>query len=221
MLDALYRLYIDRFMEAVNRTLGEPKALTTVQKEDFYTAYARRFRGMSGALQGVAALPDFSQQMNDLKQAAQRVVDTNAVYSELVFAHDEARAQGKNTAALRQRMEAASQTYRQAVIAREQHREAFAQLVKKNPAARSLDDESLLYIASWIERRVRTHPDKMDATLQAATLFLDLAQHFEAANQALKNPPPPVPAVQGQTSTAAPAPAVSVTPAVPVAPSAM
>lgn len=211
MLDALYRLYINRFMESVNKTLDAPnageKALSRTQKTDFYTSYARRFRSLSGALQGVAALPDFTRQMDELKQAAQRVVDANAQYSELVFASDEAREQGNTARAetLRQRMDSASHTYRQAVIDREKSREAFAQLVRKNPTARDIDSESILYIASWVERRVRKAPDKMEATFQAATLFLNLAQQFEAAEQTLQNGGTPVAPVM---PTMNPAPAV-------------
>lgn len=193
MLDALYRLYINRFMESVNRTLDAPstgeKTLSRTQKTDFYTSYARRFRSLSGALQGVAALPDFTRQMDELKRTAQRVIDANAQYSELVFASDEAREQGNIARAetLRQRMDSASHVYRQAVIDREKSREAFAQLVRKNPTTRDIDSESILYIASWVERRVRNAPDRMEATFQAATLFLNLAQQFETAEQTIQN----------------------------------
>lgn len=191
MLTALYQLYINRFMDAVGQQLNaahEGKSFTPEQKKEFYQLYAKRFRELSGALQGVAALPDFTQRMDKLREAAQKVVEANARYSELLFARDAAREEGKRTAEeiLHQRLDDASQSYRQAVLARERSRDAFAKAIRKNPAAASLDNDTLLYIASWVERRVRNHPEKNDATLQAATLFLELAKHFESEQNSLQ-----------------------------------
>lgn len=187
MLDALYKLYIDRFMESVARTTASPLpeggSLTPAQRGEFYRLYARQFRGLSGALQSIASMPDFSRQMDALHAAAEEVVSANAQYSELTFAADEARSNGEfaRYATLRQQMEAKGRQYQQAVIARERSREAFVRQLRKTPEARALDNASLLYIAEWIERRVRNHPEKLAAAGQAANLFRDLAGQFEAA----------------------------------------
>ena len=168
MLDAIYRLYVDRFMEAVNRSAATPlpsgEALSPAQRSEFFKLYARQFRGVAGALQALASMPDFNRQMENLSAAAQRVVDTNAQYSEL-----------------RQQMAAKRQQYQQAVIAREQAKSAFVQALKRTPEARYLDDDALLFIASWIDRRTHNNPEKLTAAGQAANLFRDLAGHFDAA----------------------------------------
>lgn len=193
MLDALYKLYIDRFMEAVTRSVNAPlptgKTLTPAQQSEFFRLYARHFRGVAGALQSIAAMPDFTRQMEDLHAAAQRVVDANAHYSELTFAADQARSAGEPAryAALRQQREDKGKQYQQAVIAREQSRATFVQRLKRMPDARCLDDDSLLYAASWIERRVRDNPEKLAAAGQAADLFRDLAGQFEAAGKAVSS----------------------------------
>lgn len=187
MMDAIYRLYIDRFMEAVNRSAAAPlptgTTLTPAQRIDCMKLYARQFKGIAGALQAIATLPDFNGQVEHLKAAAQAVVDTNAHYSELTFAADEARANGDQArySTLRQQMSAGGQQYQQAVIAREQVRNAFVQRLKQTQDARLLDDSSLLYIASWIERRAHNNPNKLKAAGQAAALFRNLAEHFEAS----------------------------------------
>lgn len=187
MLGALYKLYIDRFMEAVTRTASAPLpdggSLTPAQRHEFYQLYARQFRGLSGALQAIASMPDFSRQMEALHAAADAVVSANAQYSELTFAADEARSHGEYAryATLRQQTEAKGRQYQEAVIARERSREAFVRQLRRTPDARMLDNASLLYIAEWIERRVRNSPEKLEATGQAAGLFRDLAAHFEAA----------------------------------------
>ena len=187
MLDAIYRLYVDRFMEAVNRSAATPlpsgEALSPAQRSEFFKLYARQFRGVAGALQALASMPDFNRQMENLSAAAQRVVDTNAQYSELTFAADEARSNGELTrySTLRQQMAAKGQQYQQAVIAREQAKSTFVQALKRTPEARYLDDDALLFIASWIDRRTHNNPEKLTAARQAANLFRDLAGHFDAA----------------------------------------
>lgn len=104
-------------------------------------------------------------------------MDTNAQYSELTFAADEARSNGELTrySTLRQQMAAKGQQYQQAVIAREQAKSAFVQALKRTPEARYLDDDALLFIASWIDRRTHNNPEKLTAAGQAANLFRDLA----------------------------------------------
>lgn len=190
MLDALYKLYIDRFMEAVTRTANAPLpdggSLTPAQRHEFYQLYARQFRGVSGALQAIASMPDFLRQMEALRAAADAVVNANAQYSELTFAADEARSNGEYAryATLRQQTEAKGRQYQEAVIARERSREAFIRQLKRTPDVRALDNASLIYIAEWIERRVRHRPEKLEAAGQAAGLFRDLAAQFEAAENA-------------------------------------
>ena len=188
MLSSLYNLYVDRFMEAVARALEKPvgvEGFSPDQKNRFYLAYAGQFRALSGALQGIASLPGFIGTMDDLKQSAQHVIESNARYSELVFARDAAQEQGDTTrvAALQEQIEEAGKVYQQAVVSREQSRDALALSIRKHGDARRLDNDTILYVASWVERRVRNHPEKMDATRQAAMLFLDLAQRFEAAGR--------------------------------------
>lgn len=132
MLDAIYRLYVrplhgSREPAAAATPLPSGEALSPAQRSEFFKLYARQFRGVAGALQALASMPDFNRQMENLSAAAQRVVDTNAQYSELTFAADEARSNGELTrySTLRQQMAAKGQQYQQAVIAREQAKKRF------------------------------------------------------------------------------------------------
>ncbi len=189
MLNSLYAMYSDRFMEAVARTLEQPvgnRQLTARQKNAFYTLYARQFRGISGTLQGIAALPEFSARMNDLRRSAQHVVQANGRYSELVFARDMAQEQseGAHLADLQKKVTEAGKIYQQAVVSREQTRDVLVAAIRKNGDVRPLDADTVLFVASWVDRRIRRHPDTMDATIQAGVIFRDLAKRFEAAGQA-------------------------------------
>lgn len=187
MLDALYRLYIDRFMEgmalASDAPEGQSKPLAPAQRSDMYRQYAKRFRGLSGTLQGVAALPDLLARGEAMRTDSQRVVEANNRYSELIFTQDQAREAGNTTGAeaMQPRIEEAASTYQKALVRRERTREAFARAITNNAEARTLDDETRIFVGLWVERRLREDKDKADAALQAATLFLDLAQRFEQA----------------------------------------
>ena len=112
-------------------------------------------------------------------------MDTNAQYSELTFAADEARSNGELTrySTLRQQMAAKGQQYQQAVIAREQAKSAFVQALKRTPEARYLDDDALLFIASWIDRRTHNNPEKL--TLP------DRPQTYSAIWRGTSTPRPP------------------------------
>ena len=187
MLDALYKLYADRFMEAVARSAGSPlpdgKQLAPAQQTDFYRQYAQAFRGLSGVLHAIASTPDFTRQMQALRDASQRVVSTNARYSELTFALDQARESKDmpQVSALRTQMSSLGREYQQAVVARERTQAGLVQLLKKNSQTRGMDTDSLLFIAAWVERRLHETPEKIQAVNQAAALFQNLAQRFDEA----------------------------------------
>ncbi len=187
MLDALYRMYIERFMQAMAEASEEAredgKTLEPVQIAEMYRLYARRFRSLSGTMQGVAALTDLRARVARIQQAAAAMVEANNRYMEEVFAFDQARAGGDEAAIAKARkaMEASSETYQQATYERDRQREALIGAIRNNPEARTFGDDNLLYVAMWVDRRLQQSPQALDATLQAATLFLDLAQRFEQA----------------------------------------
>ena len=185
MLDALYRTYIDRFMEAMAEMAEAPrqngKVLEPAHIAEMYRLYARRFRALSGAMQGVASLTDLRSRVQRILAASTAMVEANSRYVEEVFAFDQARAGGNETAIenTRKAMEASSDTYQQATLERDRQREELIGAIRNNPEARNLGDDNLLYVAMWVDRRLQQSPQALDATLQGATLFLDLAQRFE------------------------------------------
>ena len=187
MLQALYALYAPRFMDAVERALGDEqkRPLTAEQKVVFYRLYAQQFRALAGTLQGISEVSDFGERMQRQRQLAQQVVQTNARYSELVFARDEASASG-NTSRLMELqpvVDAAAGAYRQAVLAREQGRDSLAGAIRKNRGLRQFDNDTLLYVAAWIDRRASGTPSGMAAAGKASQLFSDLAGRFEQAGK--------------------------------------
>lgn len=185
MLDALYRMYIDRFMQDMADASLEPrkngKALEPTQIAEMYRLYAGRFRALSGALQGVAAIENLRARVTRLQEATQKMVAANSHYMEEVFKFDQAREHDDRTALEKTRtaMEAASDVYQTATRERDDLRDALVATIRNNSEARGLGDNNLYFVAMWVDRRLQQSPVALDASLQAATLLLDLAQRFE------------------------------------------
>lgn len=192
MLDALYRLYIDRFMKALSEELSVRRhnnVLTLKQKQEFYCLYATQFRGISSILQGIATVPNFVQKVDDIKLAAKRVVDTNTKYVNFVSCTDKCKELGNNVELqqLTKKVTAASKAYQQAIIARERMIKALILSIKQHSSTRILDDSNILFLANWVYRRVKSDPGNIDAVLQASTVFLDLAKRFEMTSGIIRH----------------------------------
>lgn len=192
MIDALYRLYVDRFMSALSRELSVPrhgKVLTLQQKQAFYRLYATQFHSISSTLQGIAAIPNFVQKVDEVKLAAKRVVDTNTKYINLVNCTDKCRELGNKQEfqQLTKKTAAASKAYQQAIIARERMVKALILSIRQHTTTRTLDDSNILFLANWVYRRLKNQTGNIDAVLQASTMFLDLAKRFEMTSGIIRH----------------------------------
>lgn len=191
MLDALYRLYADRFMAEMATAAVEPrdgKVLTPPQVKEMYQLYGARFRGLSGALQGVAGMTDLPRRVDTWLDSVQATHDANARFMENLHAYETARdgASPQQVEQARKIMELSGKTYQQTIVARERTRETMAEALRRHPDARTMDDDTLIYLAMWVNRRVAQHPERMDAVRQAATILQDIASRFDKAAAAMQ-----------------------------------
>lgn len=199
MLEALHRLYADRFMEAMSASAaaarishkGAERALTSAEVAEMYTLYATRFRGLAGALREVAGMPDAVVRVSAWLAAQQTALDANAKYQDAVFGYETAREGNSVQMAEQARriMELSGKAYQQAIMARERARETLAEAIRRNPDARRLDDDTLVYAAGWVYRRASgkaDQPARMDAVRMAATVLSDVAARFDKAAQAIR-----------------------------------
>ncbi|MDD4702199.1 MAG: hypothetical protein PHI96_08265, partial [Desulfovibrio sp.] len=99
MLQGLYSLYVDRFMEDVARE-ARAKDFTPEQTRQLYMALAGRFVMLAGALEGVAATPDLDARLRQVDAAAQSTVDINGQMAEAVFEYDQLRESGASQSQL-------------------------------------------------------------------------------------------------------------------------
>ena len=187
MLSALYALYADRFVEDLAAAAAEPRQgqpFTAEQTDAMFQAYATRFASYGGALQGIASITDFSARMAGIAKLAQQAVGLHAQIAEAVFALDEAREAGSAT-----RMETAqlringlNAQYQKMVGERNAAQQALLNAIRQNgPAARGMDDDTLLFVCSWMERRFATDKGAAQTATTAAGLLDNLAARLRKA----------------------------------------
>ncbi|ABM29000.1 hypothetical protein [Nitratidesulfovibrio vulgaris] len=189
MLDALYRMYADRFMAAVAEAAAAPrdgKTLTVDETKEMYRLYAKRFRALSGAFEAASGMKDFSRRVGAWTEASDAAADANASFMETLNAYETARDNGtaQEAEAARKLMDISGKRYQQSIMMRERARETLAEAMRSRPEARGLDDDTLVYVAMWVQRRVQGAPERMDAVRMAAKLAGDLGSRFEAAASA-------------------------------------
>lgn len=182
MLRGLYGLYADRFLDAVNRE-ASARRFTPEQTRQLHMALAGRMVILAGALEGVAAVPNLEGHLRELDKASQTVVDINAQMSEAVFAVDQMRennVSGTQLSTAQLRVEGLSARYRRALEERANQQRSMASAIRRG-GGQALDDDSLLFLAQWVHRRLRADPQALDSVRASAGILRDLARRSAQA----------------------------------------
>lgn len=187
MLSALYNLYADRFVEELGTAAAAPRRgqpLTPEQTDAMFQAYASRFTAFGGAFQGIASITDFSARMAGVAKLSQQAVGIHMQISEAVFALDEAREANSpsrmETAQLR--INGLNAQYQKIVAERNMAQQALLNAIRRGgPTARGLDDDTLMFVASWMERRLAHDPGAAQSATTAAGLLDNLAGRLNKA----------------------------------------
>ena len=165
MLRALYDIYADRFMDAVIKEAMHPargQGLSEAQTRRLCLSVGGRLVLLAGALDGVRKTPDM--------RALLTAVD--------------ARAQEAQTAMERMQGE----MLRAALQGRDEARRAIAAAVRR-AGGQGLDDATLIYLAEWVDRRLRADAGAGETVGVAAQLLRDLGRRFaQAGTQGLPEP---------------------------------
>jgi hypothetical protein len=193
MLEALYGIYADRLVDETARTALAPdqgKALNEAQLDDLYTTYAGFFADLAGAVNGIAALPDLKERIETVNRANQQTIVLHRQITENVFALDEAREKQDTSSipGIEARIENLNGRYRTSLQGQSNARAALVSAVRKSGPAQRLDDDSVLFLALWIERRMDKQADALDAARKASALLYDLSYRFEKADSARQKP---------------------------------
>lgn len=182
MVQGLYHLYIDRFLEDLNEA-SRKQGLSAEQNHQFHLALAGRTLLMATALEGVLHTPDLAQRMSKIDDLGQKAVDINAQLSNAVFELDEmrsAKASQQQINAIQMRIDGITARFKRAEEERLAAQRELISAIHKN-SGQSLDDESLLYIAAWAQRRLAEGGDAIAALNSCAAILRDLAKRCAEA----------------------------------------
>jgi hypothetical protein len=185
MLDALYRMYIEQFMQAMAAAAAAPRqdggTLTPDQAAEMRRLCAGRLLALSGALQGVGTVADLRSAMADIRKATAEMLKANDFFMQHISIFDQARADNAATLdSARADMEKAHNAYQTAAQERDRLRGVLLDRIRANPEARQLGNDDLLFVTEWVARRLQQSDDALAATRQAAALLLDLSRRLDA-----------------------------------------
>ena len=205
MLQGLYALYVDRFLESLDRE-SLARNFTPEQTRQLHMAVAGRAVILAGALEAAAAQPDLDKRLRQLDQASQAVVDVNSQMAEAVFTLDELRENkaGETEIATAQlRVDGLSARYRRALEERAAVQRSLVGAMRQ-AGAQALDDDTLLFVAQWVNRRLRQDAQARAAVQSSAGILRDLARRCAQVGTAASRPAAPAASAIGQQPLAAP-----------------
>ncbi|WP_308585189.1 hypothetical protein [uncultured Desulfovibrio sp.] len=182
MLRGLYTLYADRFLDAVNRDAAS-KGFTPEQIRQLHMALAGRLVILAGALEGVASVPNLDARLREQDKSAQGVVEINAQMAEAVFAVDQLRENNAPEAQIstaQLRVDGLSARYRRALEERAALQRTLVAAIRQN-GGQTLDDDSLLFVAQWVDRRLRADAQALASVQASAGVLRDLARRSAQA----------------------------------------
>ncbi len=172
MVNSLYVLYNQRFFIALNTALAERRVptaegtrpLTPAEIAEMYSLYASKLASVSGAINAYyksSAIPELLEKLQVAESTA-----ASAYYQ--LFERMQVAPYQKH--AEQQAL------YQEAVMRRAQAHTNIAAAMRRNGNTRSMDGDTLVYIAAWVHRR---GPGAAQGLLALASIFDRLAVHLE------------------------------------------
>lgn len=177
MLRGLYDAYIDKFMTDLNQAARE-QGFSASQNKQFHMALAGKAVLWATALEGVLAVPDLKKSLQDIETTGQQAVDVNMELANAVFAFDELREQkaaSTQLEAAQLRVSGLAARYRRSSEEYSRAQRALVAQIRKN-SGQSLDNETLLFIAGWVERRINSDSNARNSLTVCASLLRDFSR---------------------------------------------
>lgn len=193
MVQGLYSLYVDRFLEAIARE-ARARDFNAEQMHQLEMALAGRFVMLAGALEGVAATPDLDARLRQVDAAARNAVEINGQMAEAVFDYDQLRESGASQSQLgtaQLRVDGLGARFRRALEEQATAQRALVSAIRRG-AGQAMDDDELIFVARWADRRLKQDPQAMSAVRTSAGVLRDLARRCAQAATG-------TPAVTGRT----------------------
>ena len=177
MIQGLYKLYIDRFMIDLDNA-AKKRGFDEAEIRDFHRAIAGKATLVSNSLEGVMAVQNLGDQLERIDAQAQKVIDLNAQLAAAVADLDALRNQkatASQLSATQMRVDGLAARYRRSVGEHEEAQRALAAAIRRNAGA-CLDEDSLLFMAAWVERRIGNDSGARQTLIACNDILRDLAR---------------------------------------------
>lgn len=177
MIQGLYNLYINRFMDDLD-TAARDKGFDASQRRQFRQTVAGRAALVASALESVIQTPDLGTRLARIDDLAAKMVEANAQLASAVLEMDNLnknRGKEAQLKAARLRLAGAGSRYRRAA---EEYAAAQRGLVTeiRKQGGPSLDEDSLLFLASWVARRLSGDSLGADSIKGCVSVLRDFAR---------------------------------------------
>lgn len=184
MVRALYEIYADSLLESIARQ-AEEKSLRPAQVKGLYQSLGSRCILLAGGLESVAALPNLTERVQALAAKEDAITEANRAHLDARFDLEQARDQGKNIRAAQAAVDAAARNLQRAMAASAAEERRLAEDIRRNGAG-ALTQDSILYLARWVNRRLAENPAAMESVQASASVLRDLASRCTKAASAVQ-----------------------------------
>lgn len=189
MMEALYRLYVDDFIKAMQyaakteerQLRGGVRVLTDAEQRQMFLYFSNLAAGMSGVFEACAASPAIAEKLDNYYLAAINTADKNKILIDISIAREQEQAVSGVTEQTGAAYKNATAAYNKSIQEREAAKDELMLALKRYPKVRNLDDADALYAAAWINRRFADGSADVDAIAAAARVFSNLSGRFKAA----------------------------------------
>lgn len=177
MIQGLYAIYSDSFLQAVADAASSKKLSSQEQSALFQTIGSRCLILASG-LEAVASMPDLGRRLTELDQAEQACVLSNRQLLDARFDLDRALDTGagqQETAKARETVSAAQRALQEATRKNARTQEQFIASLRSQSGT-TLNEDSLLYLARWVGRRLKENNEALQGAMASSHMLKALAR---------------------------------------------
>lgn len=191
MINALYALYKERFIETINADIdeatrnfdGAERILSPEERATFYKLTAKQLRATAGVIKSCAKVNSAMADVAVWLQAERDVLTANQKFQSAL--HDYQVSKDMNatpsvTDAAESKMKAQGEAYEKAIRDREAYKASLAKMIRNYKWTKNQDDETNLYIASWVFRRSKDLSNPKEVMMTIQDRLLDLASTMDA-----------------------------------------
>lgn len=191
MINALYALYKERFITTINTDIeeatrnfdGAERNLTPKERAAFYRLTAKQLRATAGVIKSCAKVNSAMADVAVWLQAERDVLTANQRFQSAL--HDYQVSKDMNatpsvTDAAEAKMKAQGEAYEKAIRDREAYKASLAKMIRNYKWTKDQDDETNLYIASWVFRRSKDLSNPKEVMMTIQDRLLDLASTMDA-----------------------------------------